>query len=172
MNKKKTKMKYYFTADFHIGHANIIRYCKRPFKDVNEMREKIIRNWNTIVKDEDIVFHIGDFVSSYEKVNIENIINRLNGQIIFIKGNHDRGPLFKIQDAMFILGQQQLHLVHIPEEAQADYNLVGHVHEKWKTKKVGDHFCINVGVDQWNFTPVSIKQISRIINENETNEKI
>jgi len=162
-------MRYYFTADFHIDHVNIIRFCKRPFRNVDEMREKIISNWNSIVKQGDIVFHIGDFAMN--NTNKREIINRLNGQVILIKGNHDRGELFKIQDLMFMLEDEQLHLVHIPEEAQADYNLVGHVHEKWKTKKVGDHFCINVGVDQWNFTPVSEEEIKQIIKEDKKNGK-
>ena len=162
-------MKYYFTADFHIDHANIIRFCKRPFKDIGEMKEKIISNWNNLVKQEDIVFHIGDFAMN--NTNKEEIISRLNGQVILIKGNHDRGDLFKIQDLMFMLGDEQLHLVHIPEEAQADYNLVGHTHEKWKTKKIGDHFCINVGVDVNNFTPVSEKEIKQIIREDKKNGK-
>jgi len=162
-------MKYYFTADFHIDHANIIRFCKRPFKDIGEMKEKIISNWNNLVKQEDIVFHIGDFAMN--NTNKEEIISRLNGQVILIKGNHDRGDLFKIQDLMFMLGDEQLHLVHIPEEAQADYNLVGHTHEKWKTKKIGDHFCINVGVDVNNFTPVSEEEIKQIIREDKKNGK-
>ena len=162
-------MKYYFTADFHIDHANIIRFCKRPFKDIGEMKEKIISNWNNLVKQEDIVFHIGDFAMN--NTNKEEIISRLNGQVILIKGNHDRGDLFKIQDLMFMLGDEQLHLVHIPEEAQADYNLVGHTHEKWKTKKIGDHFCINVGVDVNNFTPVSEEEIKQIIREDNKNGK-
>ena len=162
-------MKYYFTADFHINHANIIRFCKRPFKDIGEMKEKIISNWNNLVKQEDIVFHIGDFAMN--NTNKEEIISRLNGQVILIKGNHDRGDLFKIQDLMFMLGDEQLHLVHIPEEAQADYNLVGHTHEKWKTKKIGDHFCINVGVDVNNFTPVSEEEIKQIIREDKKNGK-
>jgi len=162
-------MRYYFTADFHIDHVNIIRFCKRPFRNVDEMREKIISNWNSIVKQGDIVFHIGDFAMN--NTNKREIINRLNGQVILIKGNHDRGELFKIQDLMFMLEDEQLHLVHIPEEAQADYNLVGHTHEKWKTKKIGDHFCINVGVDVNNFTPVSEEEIKQIIREDKKNGK-
>jgi len=129
------------------------------------MQEKLIANWNSVVSPEDTIFHIGDFASSYEKVNIKKIINRLNGKIIFIKGNHDKGSLFKINDLTFNLGQIYLHLIHKPEDACLDYNLVGHVHTLWKTKIIEKKFCINVGVDVWNYKPVSLKQISKLINE-------
>lgn len=50
----------YFIADTHFNHTNIIKYCKRPFKDANEMNEYIIEKWNSVVKDDDIVYHLGD----------------------------------------------------------------------------------------------------------------
>ena len=48
--------KYFFTSDMHFNHTNIIKYCRRPFKTVGEMNEKLINNWNSIVKYDDIVF--------------------------------------------------------------------------------------------------------------------
>ena len=54
-------MKYYFSSDYHLGHFNIIRYCNRPFKSLEQMNETIIRNHNERIKKEDILFHIGDF---------------------------------------------------------------------------------------------------------------
>ena len=53
--------KIFYTADLHLGHANIIKYCNRPFKDVDQMNETLIRNWNSRVKPEDTVIHNGDF---------------------------------------------------------------------------------------------------------------
>ena len=54
-------MKQYATADPHLGHANIIRYCKRPFKNVKEMNEKIIKNFNDILKEDDVLYCVGDY---------------------------------------------------------------------------------------------------------------
>ena len=55
------KDRIFFTADTHWGHRNIIRYCQRPFADVDEMNEALITNWNSTVGKDDIVFHLGDF---------------------------------------------------------------------------------------------------------------
>jgi calcineurin-like phosphoesterase family protein len=80
-------MAHFFTADTHFGHANIIKYCNRPFASVEEQDETLIANWNRLVKPGDHVFHLGDFcmhgdLSEYRK--------RLNGKITLIRGNHDK----------------------------------------------------------------------------------
>jgi calcineurin-like phosphoesterase family protein len=100
-------MSTYFTADPHLGHANIILYANRPFVDrnrdldergrwisreiarqrANEMDETIIMNWNSIVRRPDDVFLLGDFAFC-EDANI--YLKRLNGRIHWIHGNHDK----------------------------------------------------------------------------------
>ena len=88
MNFKFDGSRVFFTSDTHFNHANIIRFCNRPFKDVSHMNEAIISNWNRVVGPEDIVFHLGDFClgGSAEWINV---LNRLNGKIYLISGNHD-----------------------------------------------------------------------------------
>lgn len=51
----------FFTSDTHFNHTNIIRFCSRPFKDVEHMNETLIANWNRVVGPDNIVFHLGDF---------------------------------------------------------------------------------------------------------------
>ncbi len=81
--------KIYITSDCHYFHKNILRYCNRPFKDVDEMNEELIRQHNKIVKPDDIVYNLGDFTfgSAYQAVSI---VKRLNGQHRFVCGNHDK----------------------------------------------------------------------------------
>jgi calcineurin-like phosphoesterase family protein len=79
---------YYFTADTHFGHADIIHHTYRPFTDVDYMDEKLIENWNNTVTPQDVVVHLGDFTLE-PKVIARQYRERLHGNIIFIKGNHD-----------------------------------------------------------------------------------
>ena len=68
MNYKFDGSRVFFTSDTHFNHANIIRFCNRPFKDVSHMNEAIISNWNRVVGPEDIVFHLGDFCLGSDSV--------------------------------------------------------------------------------------------------------
>jgi calcineurin-like phosphoesterase family protein len=79
---------FFFTADEHYGHFNIIKYCNRPFNSVDEMDAEIIQRHNEIVRPKDVVIYAGDFTLS-EKPYTENYIRQLNGTHIFLKGSHD-----------------------------------------------------------------------------------
>ena len=152
-------MAYLFTSDLHLGHTNIIKYCDRPFKTVNHMNESLIKKWNDVVKSGDTVFHLGDFCHKTARYNCDKFIARLNGHIIFIKGNHDNSSLSIIETATIEYGGKVWGLCHNPEDATEKFNLTGHVHERWRTKKIGDKVCFNVGCDVNNFQPISIKTI-------------
>lgn len=159
-------MKYFLTSDLHFDHANIIKYCKRPFKDVDHMNWELVRRWNERVKEEDIIFHIGDF--GFDKGY--KWYPKLNGQKYMIQGNHDKNNRVKaIVHSMKVSYAGELYnLVHNPSHFNPAYriNFVGHVHDKWKYKihldplllKVENYF-INVGVDVWNFYPVEIQEV-------------
>ena len=177
-------MKYWFTSDYHLGHANIIKYCERPFANVEEMNKVIIRNHNSRVKLEDTVFFIGDFcfkntVGGKEgEGNLdraEHYLKQLNGRFVFIQGNHDSNNSLKtcIKGVIIKLGGEELYLTHIPENFNHNFklNLVGHVHEAWKIKKVnkGKNILVNVGVDVWRFMPIKIEEIFKAVAKDEKN---
>jgi calcineurin-like phosphoesterase family protein len=84
----KSKDGVFFTSDTHFGHTNILKYCDRPFSSTEEMDEEIIRCWNSVVKPDNIVFHLGDFAFG-TIAQWETYRNRLNGHIHLILGNHD-----------------------------------------------------------------------------------
>jgi calcineurin-like phosphoesterase family protein len=85
----------FFTSDTHFGHANIIKYCDRPFKhadgspNVPHMNEALIENWNSVVHDGDVVYHLGD-VALGPSDQWDRVLSRLNGYKILVIGNHDR----------------------------------------------------------------------------------
>ena len=162
-------MIYWFTSDCHFGHEKIIGYTNRPFKNVDHMNEMLIKNWNSRVKEEDVVFHIGDFCYKRSQVSYKKFADRLNGKIIFIKGNHDdtNDVNTPIIDITIRHGGKTILLIHRPEDSSPFYTdlvLCGHVHNAWKFKEMdfnGEYKwdCVNVGVDVWNYHPINITEI-------------
>jgi calcineurin-like phosphoesterase family protein len=171
-------MKIWFTSDLHLGHTNIMKYCNRPFKTIEQMNETIIRNWNAKIHKHDIVFHLGDFCFKNTKggkdgegliLSADKYLERLNGHITFIEGNHDGNNSLKavIKYAIIELGGQKIFLVHNPKEANMKYplNIVGHIHNLWKVKEINKRYIVNVGVDVWNFHPVDINEVQKAISD-------
>jgi len=160
----------FFTSDTHFGHLNkrgtgIIDYCKRPFKDIIEMDNALIENWNRKVSMYDIVYHLGDF--SFYNFSIA----KLNGYIQFIKGNHDakKWPDFavvKFKGKKILLRHKPFEKYEDISYPQCDIIFCGHVHEKWlfkicKSLNNESKLMINVGVDMWNFEPVTFDEIMK-----------
>jgi addiction module RelB/DinJ family antitoxin len=82
--------KVFFTSDLHFGHENVLRFDNRPFSSVEEMDAELVRRWNTKVGKGDLVYVLGDLIWKSRNGDAHNLIKSLNGQIILIKGNHDR----------------------------------------------------------------------------------
>lgn len=82
--------KVFFTSDLHLGHENVIRFDHRPFISVDEMDSELIRRWNAKVSKGDLVYVLGDLIWKSRNSDAHELIKSLNGQIILIRGNHDR----------------------------------------------------------------------------------
>ena len=185
MNYKFDGDRVFFTSDTHFYHANIINFCGRPFKNVEVMNETLIANWNSVVGPDDIVFHLGDFCLG-GSAEWANILNRLNGKIYLIVGNHDIKNLRQgyysrfehIAMQMHIeVGKQKIYLNHCPflcyGGAYRDtWQLFGHVYTSKQNTGIDAprlHMLFptqyDVGVDNNNFTPVSFEQVRRIIEK-------
>ena len=170
--------RYWFTSDSHFGHKYIINLCHRPFKYVFHMDKTIINNWNSRVKDNDTVFHLGDFayrnslsVNSYEKY--------LNGKLILIRGNHDHNNNNKtvIEHVMIYMGKRNIFLTHDPDFASGGtyggsvLTFCGHVHNSWKFRRFEypkydvAYDAVNLSVEMWNYMPVSIEEILKEYEE-------
>lgn len=77
-----------YISDTHFGHANILKFDNRPFRDADEMQEIMIENWNQKVDKNDSIYILGDFCWGKDP-EWKSILDRLNGSKFLIKGNHD-----------------------------------------------------------------------------------
>jgi calcineurin-like phosphoesterase family protein len=142
------------------------------------MNEVLITKWNHRVRPEDTVFHNGDFCfkNSAGGKTGEGMVHKanyytskLNGNIIFIKGNHDRNNSVRtIIDRIVIkYGPHFINIVHDHKNYDMNFsiNFVGHVHQHWQFQRVviplENRFVdlINIGVDVWDFQPVTFEEI-------------
>lgn len=167
----------WFTSDTHFGHANIIKFCKRPFKSVEEMDLAIIRNWNTAIKPNDTVYHLGDFAFA----EVTQYTKQLHGNIILIQGNHDKqaiqammrsrsnkgiGPFAEMHKVLEIKWQNEtIFLNHFAQRVwnKSHFNswhLYGHNHGGLPAQ--GKSF--DVGVDTNDFKPYSFEQVKAIMD--------
>lgn len=81
----------FFTSDTHFNHLNILKLGKgRPFETIEEHNQTLIDNWNSVVAPRDLVFHLGDVAFTYDPNKLSEILEKLNGSIHIIQGNHDR----------------------------------------------------------------------------------
>lgn len=180
-------MNTFVTSDLHLNHANIIRYCKRPWlmkgdldsngewinKSISvdrclRMNMEIVRRWNERVKPEDLVFHVGDFCfrNAVYNTTAKEWEEHLNGKIIFIKGNHDKNNSTKtnIESLQIYWADTLINIQHYPDRVsgRCRINFVGHVHEYWKFRRVyiggRNTYLFNVGVDVNNFYPVTMDE--------------
>lgn len=171
--------KVWFTSDLHFHHRNICKYCNRPYNSLEEMHEALITNWNSVVKENDTVFLLGDMgFCGYEK--LKELLSRLNGNIILVTGNHDApsvvqhllddGILFAASNlcSITITGDdecpnQQLTLCHFPmidwyDKERGAWMVHGHQHQLPNTPSCSvKHW--DVGVDKNGFTPINFEQL-------------
>lgn len=111
----------YFISDFHFFHENVIRFDKRPFSNVHEMHNEIVKCWNETVTKNDIVIYLGDlsFAKKKDENNVLDIINKLNGEIHFVLGNHDRiQDIKKTNRFSTIQDYLELKLLHFDDDSK------------------------------------------------------
>ena len=150
-------------SDTHFFHGNVISYCNRPFQSADEMNHVLITNWNNTVSPNDTVYFLGDFAFCNKKKSLE-LFHQLNGNIIVVKGNHDRGELFwseagvKDYHTQPLIFEKFYKLSHYPlekHELMPFINIHGHIHNK----RMKDTNYFNVSVECINYKPISFDEI-------------
>lgn len=167
------KYNIWFTADLHLFHENVIKHDGRPFKDIHEMHEYILNQWNNQIKPEDHVFILGDTIWKCSLKKIVNFNNNFNGIKHYILGNHDKEKYYikaclntehtvdrlaKIS-VIYNNKKQEIILCHYPFESWEGINrrvwhLHGHIHNKElpKThkKRLNVGWIVKQDIYSWN----------------------
>lgn len=173
---------FYYTADLHFGHENVIGFDGRPFADVENMDETLIYLWNQRVRNEDHVYIVGDFAYRNEKSE-EWYLKQLNGHKHLIIGNHD-GKLLKNSCAMsyFESVDKMMHvsdngtqicLCHFPLAEWNGYykghtHIYGHIHNKkeavWEFMQTRKN-AYNAGCMLHGYAPVRLDELKKELTE-------
>lgn len=174
----------FLTSDTHFGHVGVCRFMRsdgvtklRPWDDPEEMDEEMIKRWNETVRPKDKVYHLGDVVINRKALKT---LERLNGEKVLIKGNHD---IFKLEDYTpyfkDIRGYHVMNgmiLSHIPLHPSALYrfgtNIHGHTHsnrvtmlDTYLSKEVIDPRYYCVCVEQTDFRPILFEDAIKKIQD-------
>lgn len=160
-------------SDLHLGHENIIEYCRPEFADLDDMHNYLIKQWNSVVRPQDKVYVLGDVV--FKKTYIE-ILAELHGTKNLIMGNHDNSvKLYKFQEYFKkIRGCHQLYeegfgnmiLTHIPvHPGQLDKRFKLNIHGHLHTNVLDDPRYINVSCEQVDFKPKLVQDIVKEYRE-------
>lgn len=176
----------YVTSDTHFNHPRDFLFAPRGFSSCFEHDEQVIKNWNSVVKSNDIVYHLGDLGMGTDYDYLVNCINRLNGMIYWIRGNHDGDKKVNALTArcpnlicvgyatMVKFRKYHFYLSHFPtavgnyddeEKHSKFYCLCGHSHcqDKWKDFHTMKSY--HVELDTTNNFPISLEQIREEISK-------
>jgi calcineurin-like phosphoesterase family protein len=175
----------FFISDFHLFHKNVIGFDGRPFitdgePDLDLMHETLVNNWNSVVRQQDIVFYLGDLC--FRRVeDAKPIVDRLSGSIHFIMGNHDKmrdiqsyKRFISINDYVDLTivsdvdATYHFTLMHYPiyswnRQKHGSYHVHGHCHQNLHHGESEDYYVgrkvIDVGCNGIDYTPISYKEI-------------
>ena len=170
----------FFCSDHHFYHQNILTFKRddgtplREFQDVNHMNEIMVQRHNERVRPNDKVYFLGDVTMSRNAHGLE-ILGRMNGEKVLIKGNHDLcKPQQYMQYFKDIRGSHQFDgmiLTHIPIHpdslARWGLNVHGHLHYqvvRLPLSQIPDRRYYNVSMERINYTPVSLEEVKKHVN--------
>jgi calcineurin-like phosphoesterase family protein len=166
----------FFISDTHFFHTNILKFTNdkderiRPYNSLEEMHEMMVEKWNSVVKDVDYVYHLGDVTFQYHGA-FNNLMSRLKGRKRLIVGNHDKiwNPALQMNFEKVDLwkGFKEFNFTasHFPLRLESlrdgAFNVHGHIHQN----SMDDPHYINVSVEVRDYTPVHIDQIGQEISK-------
>ncbi len=163
----------FLISDLHFGHANIIRYCSRPFlhSDVKEMDHVLIKNWNYTISPANRVYYLGDLRYGLQAMSALEYRKKLKGNITFIEGNHDDPELCAVPSAILDYGGFHFLLIHDPAKIPKTFDgwvIHGHHHNNDLPRYPFIDFLnrrVNVSAEAIGYIPVNLNTICNLIRE-------
>ena len=159
---------HWYTADLHLNHEAVIRFCNRPFSTASEMDSHICDAICRKVLPDDDLWIIGDFAFAKEisRAAIQARFASLPGRKHLVVGNHDLKwirdlPWHSVHDILTVKDEESTFvlchypMITWPRARYGTIQLFGHVHNNWR----GSRNSVNVGVDVWDFAPASRRDI-------------
>ncbi|UUX92441.1 metallophosphoesterase [Methanoplanus endosymbiosus] len=162
-------------GDLHLGHYDMIRKTARPFdtKNPSEMDKILTENWNLAVKPDDEIFFLGDLTYNKNPESVQDLLTKLNGKIVFIRGNHDRSVKNAEESVEYSYNGYNFFMIHNPGHAPEDYDgwiIHGHTHNSRMCEYPFINFksrTINVSCEVISYRPVLFDNIISIISHPE-----
>jgi calcineurin-like phosphoesterase family protein len=160
-------MAIYFTSDTHFGHGGALGLYRRPFATIAAMNEALVGHWNETVGPNDEIWHLGDFAIRQPAERVAEWLGRLHGDKHLVTGNNDPEATTRQLGwasvepyAEMTIDGVLLVLCHYPFRRwrrmdKGSINLHGHCHGRLKPEPRQ----FDVGVDFWNFRPVTLAEI-------------
>ncbi len=160
----------FFTSDTHFGHANVIKFDDRPFANIQEHDEELVRRWNEVVKPGDVVYHLGDVGWHKNLFDADMLLARLHGTKILIKGNHDEKIICKSKQWSAVHSYheisengQRIVLFHYRmvvwnRSHHGSWALHGHSHGNLPV--LMNQKTFDVGTMLWGYRPISWDEVS------------
>ncbi len=165
-------------SDLHLGHSNIIGYCRRPFSSVIEMDAVLLDNWNFTVRPDDEVIYLGDLRYGRNAPPASHFLEGLHGKVTLIAGNHD-DPLPGALPSLEITYQDLRFLcIHDPGMVPEGYQgwvIHGHIHNNDPHRYPfinGVTRTINVSAELVDYTPVSLDEIAAFVRAVQPGETV
>lgn len=113
----------YFISDLHLFHENCLRFDKRPFKNLEEMHDTIVKNWNYKINNDDTVYILGDISMRGTNLELIKLVSTLKGHKVLIKGNHDQIKDYRYQQLFQEIADYKEIKTSLPNEKEPNKRL-------------------------------------------------
>lgn len=165
----------FYISDTHFGHKNVIKFCGRPYNSIEEMEERLIKNWNKKVTNLDTVYVLGDMF--YGKADAYSILNKLKGKKVLVRGNHEqwledneylKDRFEEVIDYKVINDNNiKVVLFHFPilnwdHKHYSSIHIHGHIHNNYRkdTEILLEDNRYNASVDVNNYEPCTLEELT------------